>query len=79
MLDQYLSGQVSRVSPEAPVPVVQVKQDIYRLGGAANVAHNISSLIGESMLIAASTALAADVTPADQRGSQTSLLNQVQV
>ncbi len=51
MLDQYLSGQVSRVSPEAPVPVVQVKQDIYRLGGAANVAHNISSLIGESMLI----------------------------
>lgn len=44
MLDEYLFGQVSRISPEAPVPVVEVSQEKSLLGGAANVAWNIASL-----------------------------------
>jgi D-beta-D-heptose 7-phosphate kinase/D-beta-D-heptose 1-phosphate adenosyltransferase len=44
MLDQFLMGRVSRMSPEAPVPVVVYDHDEYRLGGAANVAHNVRSL-----------------------------------
>lgn len=44
MLDHYLSGGVERVSPEAPVPVVSVKDEYYRLGGAANVALNLKAL-----------------------------------
>ena len=44
MLDEYLFGQVSRISPEAPVPVVEVSEEKYLLGGAANVAWNIASL-----------------------------------
>jgi D-glycero-beta-D-manno-heptose-7-phosphate kinase len=44
MLDQFLMGRVSRMSPEAPVPVVVYDHDEYRLGGAANVAHNIRAL-----------------------------------
>lgn len=46
MLDRYVWGKVSRVSPEAPVPVVDVIQESDRLGGAANVANNIKSLGG---------------------------------
>ena len=44
MLDEYLFGQVSRISPEAPVPVVEVSEEKHLLGGAANVAWNIASL-----------------------------------
>lgn len=44
ILDKYISGTVSRVSPEAPIPVVKIKNGEYRLGGAANVANNLSSL-----------------------------------
>lgn len=44
MLDHYLSGTVDRISPEAPVPVVHKKEEYYRLGGAGNVALNLSSL-----------------------------------
>lgn len=44
MLDEYLFGQVSRISPEAPVPVVEVSEEKFLLGGAANVAWNIASL-----------------------------------
>jgi len=50
MVDRYYWGQVSRISPEAPVPVVQVNEETRRLGGAANVAHNITSLGGEALL-----------------------------
>jgi D-beta-D-heptose 7-phosphate kinase/D-beta-D-heptose 1-phosphate adenosyltransferase len=46
MLDHFLMGRVSRISPEAPVPVVRFERDEYRLGGAANVAHNIAALGG---------------------------------
>jgi rfaE bifunctional protein kinase chain/domain len=44
MLDRFLIGRVSRMSPEAPVPVVVYDHDEYRLGGAANVAHNVRAL-----------------------------------
>jgi len=44
ILDNYIWGSVSRISPEAPVPVVQVKTKENRLGGAGNVAANLASL-----------------------------------
>ena len=44
MLDRYLFGEVERISPEAPVPVVRVTREEHRLGGAANVALNVKSL-----------------------------------
>lgn len=44
MLDKYVWGSVSRISPEAPVPVVDIREETTRLGGAANVANNIVSL-----------------------------------
>lgn len=47
VLDHYIFGDVSRISPEAPVPVVEVKEENFRLGGAANVAANIRSLGGQ--------------------------------
>jgi D-beta-D-heptose 7-phosphate kinase/D-beta-D-heptose 1-phosphate adenosyltransferase len=46
MLDRFIVGRVTRVSPEAPVPVVQFQSEYSRLGGAANVAHNIAALSG---------------------------------
>jgi D-glycero-beta-D-manno-heptose-7-phosphate kinase len=46
MLDRFIWGAVSRISPEAPVPVVEIKTESTRLGGAANVASNIRSLGG---------------------------------
>jgi rfaE bifunctional protein kinase chain/domain len=51
MVDSYYWGTVSRVSPEAPVPVVDVVSESTRLGGAANVANNIQVLGGEPVLI----------------------------
>ncbi len=51
MLDRYWFGAVERISPEAPVPVVRVKQEQDRLGGAANVALNIKSLGGQVTLL----------------------------
>jgi D-beta-D-heptose 7-phosphate kinase/D-beta-D-heptose 1-phosphate adenosyltransferase len=46
MIDQYIWGKVKRISPEAPVPVVEVTEENLMLGGAANVANNILSLGG---------------------------------
>jgi rfaE bifunctional protein kinase chain/domain len=44
MLDHFVVGGVDRISPEAPVPVVRFDHDSFRLGGAANVAHNAAAL-----------------------------------
>lgn len=44
MLDEYIIGNVTRISPEAPVPVVNVKRENFVLGGAANVINNLNSL-----------------------------------
>ena len=51
MLDRYWFGDVNRISPEAPVPVVRVEREEARLGGAANVARNISVLGVHSSLL----------------------------
>jgi D-beta-D-heptose 7-phosphate kinase/D-beta-D-heptose 1-phosphate adenosyltransferase len=51
MVDEYIWGSVSRLSPEAPVPVVEVRAESVRLGGAGNVAANIRSLGGSAMIV----------------------------
>jgi D-beta-D-heptose 7-phosphate kinase/D-beta-D-heptose 1-phosphate adenosyltransferase len=52
MLDKFIAGRVTRISPEAPVPVVAFDYETYRIGGAANVAHNITALGGQATLVA---------------------------
>jgi D-beta-D-heptose 7-phosphate kinase/D-beta-D-heptose 1-phosphate adenosyltransferase len=51
MLDEFIWGRVARISPEAPVPIVEVTSETYRLGGAANVAANIRELGGKPIPI----------------------------
>ena len=53
MIDWYLHGESSRISPEAPVPVVKFKESKFQLGGAANVANNLKHLEIEPFLIGA--------------------------
>jgi len=48
MIDQFVIGTVDRISPEAPVPIVRFDHETWRLGGAANVAHNIVALGGHA-------------------------------
>src|SRR5512132_343108 len=52
MLDTFIVGRVTRISPEAPVPIVAFDHQTHRIGGAANVAHNIAALGGHATLIA---------------------------
>lgn len=51
MLDRYLWGNVERISPEAPVPVVSVTNETTNLGGAANVAANVQAMGADVMLV----------------------------
>ncbi|HNX90306.1 MAG TPA: D-glycero-beta-D-manno-heptose-7-phosphate kinase [Candidatus Omnitrophota bacterium] len=51
LLDQYIWGEVSRISPEAPVPVVWVKREDYMPGGASNVANNLAKLGADVTLV----------------------------
>ncbi len=51
MIDEYMWGEVNRISPEAPVPVVEVEEVSYRLGGAANVVQNLRKLSASPLLI----------------------------
>jgi rfaE bifunctional protein kinase chain/domain len=51
MLDRYWHGDVGRISPEAPVPVVNIRREESRLGGAANVALNVKTLGGQVTLL----------------------------
>jgi len=51
ILDKYVIGEVSRISPEAPIQILAVEKENYSPGGASNVANNISSLGGNSVLI----------------------------
>ncbi len=53
MLDQFVWGRVSRISPEAPVPVVEFERESFMPGGAANVARNLASLGGQTDLFGA--------------------------
>lgn len=52
MLDRFIAGRVTRISPEAPVPVVTFDHETHRIGGAANVAHNVTTLGGTAALLA---------------------------
>ena len=52
MLDKFIAGRVTRISPEAPVPVVMFDHESHRIGGAANVAHNVAGLGGRATLVA---------------------------
>ena len=52
MVDKFIVGRVTRISPEAPVPVVAFDHDMYRIGGAANVASNVVALGGQASLVA---------------------------
>ncbi|MFH1381174.1 MAG: D-glycero-beta-D-manno-heptose-7-phosphate kinase [Candidatus Omnitrophota bacterium] len=51
ILDEFIWGRVSRISPEAPVPVVWVKNESFMPGGASNVANNINSLGGKAYMV----------------------------
>lgn len=51
MLDKYITGEVRRISPEAPVPVIEVKEQEIHLGGAGNVINNITALGGTTRII----------------------------
>lgn len=62
MVDAYLKGGVGRISPEAPVPIVDVHERYYRPGGAANVAMNLQSL--------GATALMCSVIGNDEKGAE---------
>ncbi len=51
MLDRFIEGEVERISPEAPVPVIRVRRSRVTLGGAGNVAANIAALGGRAVLV----------------------------
>lgn len=51
MLDRFVYGQIDRISPEAPIPVIRLTETREMLGGAGNVAHNIAALGGRAMLV----------------------------
>jgi D-glycero-beta-D-manno-heptose-7-phosphate kinase len=52
MLDKFIVGRVTRLSPEAPVPVVAFDHELHRMGGSANVANNVVALGGSATLVA---------------------------
>ena len=52
MLDKFVVGRVTRLSPEAPVPVVAFDHELHRMGGSANVANNVAALGGAATLVA---------------------------
>lgn len=51
MLDEFQYGEVCRISPEAPVPVIEIREEAFHLGGSANVARNIRALGAEPLLV----------------------------
>ena len=61
ILDKYIFGGVTRISPEAPVPVVQLQDEKIALGGAANVAYNVVNAGGKAKLVG--------LTGADEMGN----------
>jgi D-glycero-beta-D-manno-heptose-7-phosphate kinase len=74
MLDRFIVGRVTRISPEAPVPIVRFESEYVRLGGAANVAHNLTVLGARVTLVGivgddgAAAALRAQLTGAGMNG-----------
>ena len=74
MIDRFIVGRVTRISPEAPVPIVRFESEYVRLGGAANVAHNLAVLGARASLVgivgddAAGRTLRAQLTAAGVNG-----------
>src|ERR1051325_10930423 len=62
MLDEFVWGKVGRISPEAPVPVVEVERESFHAGGAANVARNLCEFTGKVAVMG--------MIGADERGRQ---------
>ena len=54
ILDHYVYGNINRMSPEAPIPILNINKNKYLLGGAANVANNLTSLGAKVILISLS-------------------------
>jgi len=80
MVDRFLWGEVDRISPEAPVPVVKLRRESVRLGGAANVAANIRALGADVDLIAVAGAGETSCTLAgllDEKGIDPSGLSRI--
>jgi D-beta-D-heptose 7-phosphate kinase/D-beta-D-heptose 1-phosphate adenosyltransferase len=74
MLDRFVYGTVERISPEAPIPVMNVERTADMLGGAANVARNVATLGGQAILVGV---VGEDVT-ADNMRSQLALIPTIQ-
>jgi D-beta-D-heptose 7-phosphate kinase/D-beta-D-heptose 1-phosphate adenosyltransferase len=53
ILDEYVLGDVSRISPEAPIPILDVKREDHKIGGAGNVAANVVSMGGRASVLGA--------------------------
>jgi len=51
MIDRFIWGKIKRISPEAPVPIVEIAEETESLGGAANVANNITNLGGKAFIV----------------------------
>ncbi len=51
MLDRFVRGTISRISPEAPIPILHIKEDVAVLGGAGNVVRNLEALGAEVSFI----------------------------
>jgi D-beta-D-heptose 7-phosphate kinase/D-beta-D-heptose 1-phosphate adenosyltransferase len=51
MLDRFVHGEIERISPEAPIPIIRLTRTEEMLGGAGNVAHNIAILGGQALLL----------------------------
>ena len=78
MLDRYWSGSTSRISPEAPVPVVRVQNEQSRPGGAANVALNLAALGAQARvlgIVGRDEAAASLASALAERGVQAELLS----
>ena len=52
MLDVFTYGECTRISPEAPIPVLRITREVHMLGGVGNVARNIAALGGRTLLLA---------------------------
>src|SRR6516225_1692005 len=70
MLDRYVSGEVSRISPEAPIPVLRITGSRATLGGAANVAYNVAALGARDIRRQNRCPAVRDTAPADDRKDQ---------
>src|SRR3979411_2586314 len=75
MLDEFIYGEVSRISPEAPAPVIAVQRSETNIGGAGNVARNIAALGARCIFVGLIGEDAAGATQKGQAGSHHRIAN----